>query len=163
MERVNAILRHPVYQSYYHRLEKLEQDRPFCRHQAGHLLDVARIAYIRCLEEGCSLDKEVVYAAALLHDIGKSLQYEQKIPHEISGCVIAAEILSTLPPEAAFSEAEKEQILTAIRGHRRLRKEPEFLERLLYESDKASRACFACPAEPECSWDEEKKNKEIQL
>ena len=58
---------------------------------------------------------------------------------------------------------EKEQILTAIRGHRRLRKEPELLERLLYESDKASRACFACPAEPECSWDEEKKNKEIQL
>ena len=38
-------------------------------------------------------------------------------------------------------------ILTAIRGHRKLRADAEPLERLLYTSDKASRMCFACPAE----------------
>ena len=128
-----------------------------------HLMDVARIAYIRSLEEGLGLDREVIYAAAVLHDIGKVLQYEEGIPHEITGEKIAAEILDGLAGENAFSETEKAMILTAIRGHRKLRDEPEVLERLLYESDKASRMCFACPADPQCDWNEEKKNKEIRI
>ena len=163
MKRVNAIYRHPLYQTYYRRLEEAEQVRIFCRHQMTHLMDVARIAYIRSLEEGLGLDREVIYAAAVLHDIGKVLQYEEGIPHEITGEKIAAEILDGLAGENAFSETEKTMILTAIRGHRKLRDEPEVLERLLYESDKASRMCFACPAEPQCDWNEEKKNKEIRI
>ena len=163
MKRVNAIFRHPLYQTYYRQLEEAEQGRIFCRHQMTHLLDVARIAYIRSLEEGLGLDREVIYAAAVLHDIGKVLQYEEGIPHEITGEKIAAEILDGLAGENAFSETEKAMILTAIRGHRKLRDEPEVLERLLYESDKASRMCFACPAEPQCDWSEEKKNKEIRI
>ena len=163
MKRVNAIYRHPLYQIYYRRLEEAEQGRIFCRHQMTHLMDVARIAYIRSLEEGLGLDREVIYAAAVLHDIGKVLQYEEGIPHEITGEKIAAEILDGLAGENAFSETEKAMILTAIRGHRKLRDEPEVLERLLYESDKASRMCFACPAKPQCDWNEEKKNKEIRI
>lgn len=163
MKRVNAIYRHPLYQTYYRRLEEAEQGRIFCHHQMTHLMDVARIAYIRSLEEVLGLDREVIYAAAVLHDIGKVLQYEEGIPHEITGEKIAAEILDGLAGENAFSETEKAMILTAIRGHRKLRDEPEVLERLLYESDKASRMCFACPAEPQCDWNEEKKNKEIRI
>ena len=163
MKRVNAIFRHPLYQTYYRQLEEAEQGRIFCRHQMTHLMDVARIAYIRSLEEGLGLDREVIYAAAVLHDIGKVLQYEEGIPHEITGEKIAAEILDGLAGENAFSETEKTMILTAIRGHRKLRDEPEVLERLLYESDKASRMCFACPADPQCDWNEEKKNKEIRI
>ena len=163
MKRVNAIFRHPLYQAYYRRLEEAEHGRIFCRHQMTHLLDVARIAYIRSLEEGLGLDREVIYAAAVLHDIGKVLQYEEGIPHEISGERIASEILDSLTDENAFFKTEKTMILTAIRGHRKLRKEPEALERLLYESDKASRTCFACPAEPQCHWSEEKKNREIHI
>ena len=163
MKRVNAIFRHPLYQTYYRQLEEAEQGRIFCRHQMTHLMDVARIAYIRSLEEGLGLDREVIYAAAVLHDLGKVLQYEEGIPHEITGEKIAAEILDGLAGENAFSETEKTMILTAIRGHRKLRDEPEVLERLLYESDKASRMCFACPAEPQCDWNEEKKNKEIRI
>ena len=125
MRRVNAIWQHPLYQTYYRRLEELEQDRPFCRHQMSHLLDTARIACIRSLEAGLGLDREVIYAAAILHDIGKSLQYEKQIPHEAAVRRIAAEILGTLPPDAAFSEAETEMILTAIEGHRRLRPDPQ--------------------------------------
>lgn len=163
MKRVNAIFRHPLYQTYYRRLEEAEQGRIFCRHQMTHLMDVARIAYIRSLEEGLGLDREVIYAAAVLHDIGKVLQYEEGIPHEITGEKIAAEILDGLAGENAFSETEKTMILTAIRGHRKLRDEPEVLERLLYESDKASRMCFACPAEAQCDWSKEKKNMEIKV
>ena len=133
MDRVNAIWNHPVYQEYL-----LEAD---------HLL----------------LDPEVIYAAAVLHDIGKSLQYEEKIPHEAAGVKIAGEILVSLPEGKRFTEQEKKMILTAIEGHRRLRKDPEPLERLLYESDKASRMCFACPAEGLCDWSEEKKNMEIRV
>ena len=163
MDRVNAIWKHPVYQEYYHRLEKLEEDRSFCRHQMPHLLDVARIARIRSLEAGMELDADVIYAAAILHDIGKSLQYDEKIPHETAGVRIAGKILDSLDGEAAFTEEEKRMILTAIRGHRRLRQDPEPLERLLYESDKASRMCLACPAERMCDWSEEKKNMEIKV
>lgn len=161
MARVNAVVSHPVYQEYYRRLEALEQNRIFCRHQMDHLLDTARIAYIRSMEQGLGLDKELIYTAAILHDIGKSLQYEKKIPHETAGEEIAAGIIGSLPEEMRFSEEEKRMILTAIRGHRRLRENPEPLERLLYESDKASRMCMACPAQEECDWNEEKKNMEI--
>lgn len=93
----------------------------------GHLLDVARIACIRNLEEGLGLDKEIIYAAAVLHDIGKSLQYEKKIPHETASEQIAKEILDSLTGEPSevplFSEEEKRKILTAVRGHRKLRED----------------------------------------
>lgn len=161
--KITWIWNHPLYQEYYRKLEELERDRVFCRHQMPHLLDVARIAWITNLEQGLGFDREVVYAAAILHDIGKALQYTEKIPHEKAGEEIAGRILDTLPEEASFSEAEKDMILTAIRGHRRKREGMEPLELLLYESDKRSRQCFACPAEQECDWSTEKKNLEITI
>ena len=163
MDRVNAIWKHPLYQKYYARIEELEQNRVFCRHQMPHLLDVARIAYIRNLEDDMGFAKDVVYAAAVLHDIGKALQYEARIPHELAGVDIAEQILADLPAEVAYTTDEKRMILTAIKGHRRLREDPEPLEKLLYESDKASRICFACPAEAQCDWSREKKNMEIKV
>ena len=163
MDRVNAIWKHPLYQKYYARIEELEQNRVFCRHQMPHLLDVARIAYIRNLEDDMGFAKDVVYAAAVLHDIGKALQYEARIPHELAGVDIAEQILADLPAEAAYTTDEKRMILTAIKGHRRLREDPGPLAKLLYESDKASRMCFACPAEAQCDWSREKKNMEIKV
>lgn len=163
MDRVNAVREQPIYREYYEQLEKLEEKRCFCRHQMPHLLDVARIAYIRNLEGGMGFPKDVIYTAAILHDIGKSLQYEKKIPHEIAGAEIAERVLAGLPGELSFTETEKKQILTAIKGHRRLREDAEPLEQLLYESDKASRMCFSCPAEVQCDWSKEKKNMEIKI
>ena len=163
MKRVNAILAHPLYRECYARLEELEKDRIFCRHQMTHLLDVARIAYICNMEQGLGIEKEVIYAAALLHDIGKYVQYEDGTPHEQSGEKIASEILGSLSEKDAFSDEENRMILTAIRGHRRLREDADVLEKLLYTSDKASRMCFACPAEGECDWSTEKKNMELKI
>lgn len=85
----------------------MEHDREFCCHQITHLLDVARIAYIKNLEAGLGIDKELIYTAAILHDIGKALQYTDKIPHEIAGEKIAGEILDTLSENDAFSETER--------------------------------------------------------
>lgn len=163
MKKVNAILAHPLYRECYARLEELEKDRIFCRHQMTHLLDVARIAYISNMEQGLGIEKEVIYAAALLHDIGKHVQYEDGTPHEQSGEKIASEILGSLSEKDAFSDEENRMILTAIRGHRRLREDADVLEKLLYTSDKASRMCFACPAEGECDWSTEKKNMELKI
>lgn len=163
MDKVNYIREHPLYAGSCHKLTELEKERFFCCHQMDHLLDVARIAYILNLERGLGFSRELVYCTAILHDIGKSLQYEQGIPHEIASAEIAGQILSDMPEELCFTPSEQKQILTAIRGHRRLRPDAEPLEALLYESDKASRSCFACPAEGECNWSTEKKNMEIKI
>lgn len=165
MDRINAIIQHPLYQEYYKKLENREKDRIFCRHQMEHLLDVARIAYISSMEQGLGIEKELIYAAALLHDIGKYEQYENGIPHEIASAEVAEQILKDLsgPAEDGFSGKEIRQILSAIRNHRDPGKAREPLERLIYQSDKLSRNCFACPAEKQCNWEEEKKNRKISI
>ena len=116
MTRVNAIWHHPLYQMNYKKIQKIEKDRVFCCHGMIHSLDVARLAYIRNLELDLGYKKELLYAAAILHDIGKAYQYEEKIPHEIAGEEIAAKILGTLPEDVAFSEEECKLILQAVRG-----------------------------------------------
>ena len=158
-KRLSFICNHPLYVSFYQRLEELEKDRVFCRHQMNHLLDVARIAYILDLKMNLGIGQDLIYTAALLHDIGKCRQYEEGIPHEIAGAGIAGQILEDMP----FTADEKEQIITAIKGHRRLKEDPEPLEYLLYHGDKLSRPCFSCPSEQKCNWDNQKKNKELRL
>ena len=46
MERVNQILQHTLYQSCRRQIDEKEKDRIFCGHDMGHLLDVARLAWI---------------------------------------------------------------------------------------------------------------------
>ena len=161
MERINWIIKHPLYISFYKQLEELEKDRIFCCHQMPHLLDVARIAYIRNLKEQLGLEKSVIYAASILHDIGKGRQYTENIPHETASAEIAEKILSDMPEEIAFTSDEQIMILSAIQNHRRPIADAAVLDKLLYESDKASRNCFCCPASDECNWSADKKNKEI--
>lgn len=162
-ERMHFIRNHPLYLSSFARLAELEKDRIFCCHQMNHLLDVARIAYILNLEQDLGIEKDMIYSAALLHDIGKYRQYEEGVPHEVASTEIAGKIMADMPADICFTQNEQQMILTAITGHRKLRENPEALEALIYESDKASRACFSCPAEPECSWSNTKKNWEIYI
>lgn len=165
MPRVQAILAHARFQGELGRLARAESDRAFCRHGMAHLLDTARIAWMVNLERGLGLDREVVYAAALLHDVGKAEQYAGGRPHDIGGAELADEILLSLPEDRAFSDEERLQIVGAIRGHRRPREGAEVLEQLLYQADKASRACFACPDDVRCScsWAEAKKNLDLRI
>ena len=61
---------------HYHCLLYItEKERIFCRHGMEHLLDVARIAYITNLEEGLGIEKDVIYAAGLLHDVIEDTDY----------------------------------------------------------------------------------------
>lgn len=157
MDRVNRILFHPKYQTYYKEIQSLETNREFCGHTMEHFLDVARLTYIFALEEGIAVPKEVIYGAALLHDIGRALEYTQGIPHHQGSAKIASEIL----PECGFTSAEQELIIDAILSHRNQQGKGSFCE-LLYRADKMSRNCYSCPAQKQCNWLAEKKNMEIK-
>ena len=113
--------------------------------------------YIYALEKHLELPKELIYAAALLHDIGRAQQYQYNIPHDIAGVEIAREILTDLH----FTEQEKELILFSI-GHHRKGDSCSTLSALLYKADKQSRNCFLCSAASECYWSDDKKNMKIE-
>ena len=168
MQRITGILKNNNYQSYLKRIEEWEKNRVFCKHDKKHFLDVARIAYILYLEElhgktynpyTCEEAKELLYAAALLHDIGRWREYEEGIEHHIASAELSEEILIN----TGFKEKEIKEILTIILSHR---VEPENLKQdlpaIFYRADKQSRECFWCEAEDKCNWKKEKKNYIIQ-
>lgn len=165
---MNAILQHQRFNMELERLEKIEMNRAFCGHGIGHLLDVARIAYILSLEAREENSKELIYAAALLHDIGRARQYEDGTPHERESARIAAEIL----PECGFSGPETALILNAILAHRTHNGDQrQGIARYIFRADKVSRLCFdaadktarksfECPANDDCDW--EMKNSALE-
>lgn len=158
MERIGRIIAHPLWQEKMEAIQRCERKRIFCRHGTQHLLDVARLAYIEALERGLDMSVEEIYAAALLHDIGRAEQYENGLPHHEASAALAAEIL----PECGFTETETAELLGAISAHRSAQAaEDGSLMGLLYRADKASRLCWACKAEKDCNWSEHKKNKKL--
>ena len=158
MERVNRIWNHPLYQENFRLLLLMEADRKFCCHGLSHCLDVARLACLLEWEAGRRPDKELIYGAALLHDLGRAGEYQGGVSHEEGSLILAKQIL----PDCGYSEEEQKEILKLIGSHRGVR-EREGLAASFYRADKEARCCFACPAEPECHWAEEKKNKSILL
>lgn len=159
MERIDRMLAHLAFRSTLEELKSLEVDRIFCRHDLEHLLNVARLMRIYNLEERLGLAPELLYAAALLHDIGRGAQYTSGIPHEEAGVKLAGPILE----DCGFTARERDEILAAIGSHRgKDRGASSALGRLLYRADKQSRPCFACPASDQCNWPEEKKNHSLE-
>ena len=159
MDRINRILENKQYMEYLVLNELAERDRKFCHHDIDHFMDVARIGMILNLEEQIKIDRELLYGAALLHDIGRFKQYQDGTPHEKASAKLAGEILS----ECGFNDLETRDILSAIKNHRNSRiSEERNLDGILYQADKLSRACFACKAEKACSWKGDKKNLTIK-
>lgn len=154
MYRVNAILNNYRFKEYLSKNEEYERNRIFCGHNLQHFLDVARIAYIMVLENNIKLSKDIVYAAALLHDIGRWIQYKEGISHEIASHNLAKDILL----ECDYKKEEIKIILDAISNHRDQKNEERTFNHIFYLSDKLSRSCFSCKAINECKWSEDKKN-----
>ena len=155
MNRFNCILNDEKYRYYLKKNKKLEIDRKFCKHNLKHFLDVARIAHIINLEENLGYEKEIIYITAILHDIGKSFQYENGTPHEIASWRIAKNILESYK----FHEEEINFIRQGILGHRD--KKSKGFSLLMYRADKLSRQCSKCKAIEQCNWSNEKKNMNI--
>lgn len=160
MKRVNRIFENEKYRSHINKTAEFEKKRKFCRHDMVHFMNVARIAQIFNLEERLEIPKDVIYAAALLHDVGRDVQYMDGTPHEIAGAAIAPEILR----ECGYGPDEVSEILRAVRGHRNEEiKEEKSLSGILYRADKLSRDCYACAAKKECDWKGGKKNEKIVI
>lgn len=154
MQRCDKIYHHPLYQKSAAHIEAQEHGRKFCLHDLSHALDVARIGRIMILEQKLDIDKELFYAAALLHDAGRY----SGVPHHESGAALAEKIM----PDCGFSAEETRIVAEAIRGHR-ARQEGCSFSAILYAADKKSRRCFACKAAEECYWETEKRNLEIEI
>lgn len=157
-ERINRILENRRYRQCMKLNAQAEKDRRFCRHNMAHFLDVARIAQILNLREAQCVEEELIYAAALLHDIGRYEQYAEGTPHEKASERLALPILR----ECGFDKGETDVILQAVGNHRNteMANKPGLCG-LLYRADKLSRSCFACEAEPECNWKHNKKNMHL--
>lgn len=158
MKKFQKIAIHDTFLTYLQEIAEVEWDREYCRHDITHLLDVARYAYIKNLEVGYGLSQDVIYGAALLHDMGKVLQYKEKIPHEMTGAKECQQVLQ----DCGYTEEEIAKIKTAILHHRKgddPKKNP--LSELLYEADKKTRLCMYCKKKETCNWKAEDKNQTI--
>ncbi|MCR5672126.1 MAG: HD domain-containing protein [Lachnospiraceae bacterium] len=154
MERVDNILHNRQFRELLDEIEKLEIDRIFCRHNMDHYVDVARLMVILAADEGISLERDIMYAAALLHDIGRRKQYTEGVRHEIASAGIAPSILR----ECGYSFKEVDMITEAITQHGNEEiKDCRDLKGILYRADKLSRKCYLCKAFDKCHKDPEKK------
>ncbi|MCR5283815.1 MAG: HD domain-containing protein [Lachnospiraceae bacterium] len=158
MNYVNQILQNETYRGYLKQNEEKERERIFCHHDLAHFLDVARIGMIINLEEGYGLPQEFVYAAALLHDIGRWKQYEDGEDH----AAVSARLCGPILTACQVPEDEADLIRGAIASHRDAAvRDEKSLRGLLYRADKLSRPCFGCRAEGACNWKADKKNREL--
>ena len=138
MDRVNRILEHPLWKECIKQNEMAEAERSFCHHDMEHLCAVGRIAMLLNLEEELGLTKDIVYAAAFLHDCGRYKQYLEGIPHDEAGVEIAERIL----PECGYREEEIRCIVGAIALHRGSSKKTRegVLADVLYRADKRTQS-----------------------
>ncbi len=161
MTRVNRIIGHTDYKEYLVRLRERERGRKFCCHNLTHFLDVARIAHIINLEIKLNINIELIYSAALLHDIGKAVEDPENIGHSKLSANLAEPILY----DCGFLDREVECILDAILNHNNetIKDSGDNLARLLYRADKLSRPCYICDVRNICYWSLDDKNLQIKI
>lgn len=157
MDRIDKIISNQDFIRNLEIIDNAEINREFCKHDLNHLLDVARIAYIYCLENNYKLDKEIIYATALMHDIGRSMEYQNILQHDKAAAIIVPNILN----KAGFNDNEIDEIIKSISIHREKNCQKTLLDKVIYYADKKSRNCFYCKVREKCNWDNSLKNKTI--
>ena len=153
MKRLNSILRDKEYEQHIRKNAVYEHSRVQCCHNFQHMLDVARIAYILMLENDiftmwlnnelrgdADTGKEVIYTAALLHDIGRWEEYDTGESHALVG----AHYTKALMLKHHFSAHETGLVVRAIKEHRAASTPHTTLGIYLHRSDKLSRLCWCC-------------------
>lgn len=134
-------------------LERREADRIYCKHDLDHFLDVARITLLLCQAHNIEADRDSVYLAALMHDLGRLDRDEAD--HNVAGSVLAAQWLDAI----GFPKDRQEVVLTLIEEHGWPgKKAPANLSEAFSLADSYSRACYYCPAADSCFWPPERKN-----
>lgn len=159
MFRVERLLYNGQFQELMGELEELERNRVFCRHGWEHCMAVARAAALLNEERCLGYSREMLYALALVHDIGRVQQYKDGTPHEEAGARIAGELL----PLCGFEAGEVKKMVDAILEHRSDREGENGLSQLLMEADKRTRLCFACGVRESCNWQAQRQNFTIHI
>ena len=158
MDRVDRIIYNDEYRRLMETVRNKETDRIFCRHGFEHCLDVARIAYIMNIEQGYAIDREIIYAAALLHDVGRADPDDTGRKHHELSVEYAGRILE----QCGFSTQENEQICDSIGSHKTYGAERGLLSYVLENADEGSRNFFDCKASDQCYWLESARNTGIK-
>jgi len=158
--RYELILKDPDFRKHLEIITNREKTRKFCCHGFDHITDTARIGYIISLERSSEISKDMIYAAALLHDIGRAYD-DPALHHSIAGLGAAEKILE----KCGYSHSEIRMITDAIAEHSHDKNEYDHkaadLKNILNQADKLSRKCFCCEAYDECNWPPEKKNETL--
>lgn len=159
MLRVNRIIQNSKFLTMIDQIEQIEQNRQFCKHGWEHCMDVARAMVILNQEKKLGYSKEVLYALALVHDLGRVEEYLREVPHNEAGAELAGKLLK----ECGFEQSEILDITEAIRAHRNRGRNNDALSQLLVDADKKTRPCFRCQAGEQCKWPDYKKNWILEL
>ena len=108
-----------------------------------------------------NINVELIYAAALLHDIGKAIEDPENIGHSKLSANLAEPILYN----CGFLDREVECIVDAILNHNNetIKDSGDNLARLLYRADKLSRPCYMCDASDLCYWSLDDKNLQLKI
>lgn len=148
--KIKKILNHKLFIENMRKIIQIEENRIYCKHDIFHCFDVARICYIIVLENNLHYDKDVIYALALLHDIGRAKQYESGEDHSLIGGEIAAQIMH----DVAFSEHDIELVKDIILKHSGEHNilSPKTLKEAFLKSDFLARKCSFCSAIDTCKW-----------
>lgn len=152
MDRVDKIYNHHKFKEIMSKITDVENGRIYCLHGVEHSFDVARIAYIMSLEKGFNIKKDVIYACALLHDLGRGVNYHNHTPKSVE---LSDEILR----DCDFGENEILQIKNAINVHGD--ENGNGLLGIIQRADKLSRLCFNCKSIDTCKWKREELNMNI--
>ena len=139
----NKILKNSKYKSYYKKLKHAEMDRIFCKHDIEHSIDMAKLCMFYCKKNNVPYNSDVIYSAALLHDIGRAIQGGDHEKH-------SADIAMSILEEIQCSSSEIDQILSLISKHRDFSQEINTVESLFALADKKSRKCYECKAQDAC-------------
>lgn len=165
--KYQKILENEEYKKYLEKICYLEKDRIYCKHDLIHSLDVARICTIMMYEQGKAVSRDIVYASALLHDIGRFKENTEN--HEALSVDIAKNIL----PVCGYTNSEISDIVEIIsfhRGNYSIKQIDELvmlgkldLKESFRIADQLSRNCFCCKASSSCKWKEENKSTNIMM
>lgn len=167
-DKIKAILNHEEFIKRNKLIDIYEKNREFCLHNLQHFLDTSRITYILVLEndqykslfpdKDTEEVKDLVYAAGLLHDLGRVEQYTEGTDHALVSSGIAKNIMEDI----GFAPKDINIVCQAIGEHRKYSKDNSPFGKKLYEGDKLSRQCKGCKAFDECKIElEYKEGKQI--
>ena len=137
--------------------------------QVGHFFAIDQVYASKEDSEGeeldvvwqkkCEMLKDLFYTCALLHDIGRAVQYETGVHHSIAGQELARQVLEDVQAPASWLGLILDVV--AEHSHGEFSEGDRSLEYYIMKADHDCRLCFGCQASDSCKWSDEEMNHSI--